>query len=1285
MRIYFPLKAGFLKKLLKILSFITLISISFHAKSTHLMGGDFSYKFLYYSNGFYYYKIRIDMFRDCQNSTTPFDYSIQVGVYHNDLTKSKYKDFTLFMGTESQIDPPSGGSKCSWKPQVCIKHTFYESVIPLPASSYGYHLYHVRCCRNNLVNITWNTGQTYYAFIPPTTYNNNSAYFSSIPTPYICAQDTVYISYSAKDDDGDSLYYEIAHPFAGGSDQDPAPIPPSNLILPIQKATYKSGYSLYQPFGSGGICSIEPHSGLLKIMVPNSGFYALAVDVKEYRNGILISTVRRDIELIVLTCPPNYLPKLIDPVITTFVVEEGNTLSFNIIYTDKDTMTLIREGEIFGSSSSVPPPYATLTPVTGRDTIKTKFEWKTSCDHGRKNPYFFTVKVSDNGCPPKMTINIFQIYVQPFKGPDSISGPVNVCEFDDSVKYLAYGSASSSLISWNIIGGSSQSQQGKTNMLIGWGKAGTGTIELFETSKNGCGPEKVTKKVNIHPLPLIDAGNNLTICSRDTIQLGSSPFDTLLKYSWHTSANISDSSQARPFFSVRNTTGNPIDYKYFLTAENKNKCRNTDSVTITVNPEPDTFSVQGVVNPCFSGVFHYQVRNNTGSTYYWFVQGGTLIKPTHSNEADIKWTDTLHGKIGVVESNKYGCHGDTQFLNVNIIKPGGKIYGPEVVCPNTVNVDYWVKERKGSKYYWFVENGIRSDGIHNRSAIKINWPDSGNAMIKVVEITQEGCVSDTSYFPVIISYHLKTTPIEGDTFICEFDQEPYQVMNVNGSTYHWNVSGGSLLSGNGKNKIDVMWGSKGSGWLKVLETSYDSVNDKICIGDTVYQKIVINPLPHTSPITGDSDVCEYDTNIYAVSGFNNSSFFWTISDENIKFSGQGNNQIIIFWEKEGRYKLSVTEMTKDSCTGTPVTLWVNVHPNPRTSQIFGSDKICFPDNNHIPYFVSGFSNSTYQWMITGGYLNTPTQSDHVQINWTNTDFGQIRVIETTEWGCVGLPVSKSIKIDSLSPVMELVTTLPENDLEMGIHWEILNPVHLNKKVYLYKNDELSRSWELVDSFSKNTLSYIDKKVQTHEKNYNYRISVENQCRQTYYSQIHRNILLEGEKITEFDVRLHWTSYVNWPEGVEQYAIYRRSDNEKNFQFVQFVMPHDSIAEVDAALAGINQCYRIVAIRNGKPDLQSWSNEICFVFEPVIYVPNAFTPNGDGLNDYFEVKAANIHTYKLEIFNQWGEMIYHSDNPKIHWDGTYMNKPCPADVYVYVIKYQGNSSPKVLTGTVTLLK
>ena len=91
-----------------------------------------------------------------------------------------------------------------------------------------------------------------------------------------------------------------------------------------------------------------------------------------------------------------------------------------------------------------------------------------------------------------------------------------------------------------------------------------------------------------------------------------------------------------------------------------------------------------------------------------------------------------------------------------------------------------------------------------------------------------------------------------------------------------------------------------------------------------------------------------------------------------------------------------------------------------------------------------------------------------------------------------------------------------------------------------------------------------------------------------------------------------------------------------------------------------------------------------------YVPNAFTPNKDGVNETFEPKMYNIVSYKIIIYNRWGERIFTSTNPENQWDGTYQNKEVQQDVYVYKIIYSGygedqSIDKKQLVGTVTLIR
>ena len=89
----------------------------------------------------------------------------------------------------------------------------------------------------------------------------------------------------------------------------------------------------------------------------------------------------------------------------------------------------------------------------------------------------------------------------------------------------------------------------------------------------------------------------------------------------------------------------------------------------------------------------------------------------------------------------------------------------------------------------------------------------------------------------------------------------------------------------------------------------------------------------------------------------------------------------------------------------------------------------------------------------------------------------------------------------------------------------------------------------------------------------------------------------------------------------------------------------------------------------------------------LYIPNAFTPNKDGLNDIFLPKCDNLDTYSLEIYNRWGELVFSTTNSTIGWDGTFKGSPCNADTYIYIIKYMqsGQSMDNLINGNLTLLR
>ena len=97
----------------------------------------------------------------------------------------------------------------------------------------------------------------------------------------------------------------------------------------------------------------------------------------------------------------------------------------------------------------------------------------------------------------------------------------------------------------------------------------------------------------------------------------------------------------------------------------------------------------------------------------------------------------------------------------------------------------------------------------------------------------------------------------------------------------------------------------------------------------------------------------------------------------------------------------------------------------------------------------------------------------------------------------------------------------------------------------------------------------------------------------------------------------------------------------------------------------------------------------------IFTPNTFTPNGDGVNDIFQIEGINLEnnfsSFHIQIFNHWGQLICDYDNPDIQnfkWDGTFRGREQQTEVYVYIIKYRVKNKivdEEPITGSINLLR
>jgi len=87
----------------------------------------------------------------------------------------------------------------------------------------------------------------------------------------------------------------------------------------------------------------------------------------------------------------------------------------------------------------------------------------------------------------------------------------------------------------------------------------------------------------------------------------------------------------------------------------------------------------------------------------------------------------------------------------------------------------------------------------------------------------------------------------------------------------------------------------------------------------------------------------------------------------------------------------------------------------------------------------------------------------------------------------------------------------------------------------------------------------------------------------------------------------------------------------------------------------------------------------------VYVPNALTPNGDGLNDVFLVVGENLTGFHLQIFDRWGLMVFETMNPNEPWLAGYKGYFVPNDVYTWKLSFDSLERRQELIGHVTVIR
>jgi len=145
----------------------------------------------------------------------------------------------------------------------------------------------------------------------------------------------------------------------------------------------------------------------------------------------------------------------------------------------------------------------------------------------------------------------------------------------------------------------------------------------------------------------------------------------------------------------------------------------------------------------------------------------------------------------------------------------------------------------------------------------------------------------------------------------------------------------------------------------------------------------------------------------------------------------------------------------------------------------------------------------------------------------------------------------------------------------------------------------------------------------------------------------------------------YSSSVNWGDG----AVYSNSDSVHHYE-----------------RPGTYRIMQIVGNYYGCYDTAY--SDVLIRPEFIFWIPNAFTPYGhNGLNDVFKPKLIGVHSYDFLVFNRWGEKLFETSDPDAGWDGTFHNRLCSNDVYVYKITFRDDvrGDAHEYIGRVTLVR
>jgi gliding motility-associated-like protein len=345
--------------------------------------------------------------------------------------------------------------------------------------------------------------------------------------------------------------------------------------------------------------------------------------------------------------------------------------------------------------------------------------------------------------------------------------------------------------------------------------------------------------------------------------------------------------------------------------------------------------------------------------------------------------------------------------------------------------------------------------------------------------------------------------------------------------------------------------------------------------------------------------------------------------------------------------------------------------NPCTNGITYSDVIC--SSNFDLEVLNNENRLTWSTSVGSGSLalskRTPSIGSTLTTPVTSSPYSDTELVCGTEY-CYRLAIdypngAKSLSLEKCGvafstdipdPVADITTIVNESGLDLG--WE--QPVGFTPEIFsLYKS--ISNDYGLLDTVR--VYQYADPQYTT-ESGSCYKISYTDVCgNKSPQSTEACPIQLAGTLESNNNITLSWNAYEGFKNGVDHYTveIYTTGGTLLQSVDVSSTTYTDENKDLD-----IQQYVYIVKAIPGSSGLPpSVSNRVVVIKDPNLFYPKGFTPNGDNLNDVFNVYGQYITSFQMDIFNRWGELMFTTAQLDVGWDGNYKGNPMPEGTYTFV--------------------